>query len=153
MLSFAELQTAVVAARRQFELLKTKHPELRARLPGGQSLAYLVLSLPGGQTGVDSSPLQMLSEFPALIVDDDVKARVLMLRTQTKLPDEEMEQLAGQFYYSEQGQVEMRFNHLDFDLIGKLQVDELVDRQRTPRSKASILIVLGTLGRFAGVEV
>ena len=88
-----------------------------------------------------------------LIVDDEVKARVLTLRTQTKLPDEEMEQLAGQFYYSEQGQVEMRFNHLDFDLIGKLQVDELVDRQRTPRSKASILIVLGTLGRFAGVEV
>ena len=37
---------------------------------------------------------------------------------------------------------------LKFDLVWKLQVDDLVDRDLTPQTKASICIVLGTLAQF-----
>jgi hypothetical protein len=45
--------------------------------------------------------------------------------------------------------VELRFDHLDYALIARLQADELVDRELTPQTRASIRIVLGTLAAFA----
>jgi hypothetical protein len=45
--------------------------------------------------------------------------------------------------------VEIRFNDLTYDLVWKLQKDDLVDRDLTPQTKASICIVLGTLAQFA----
>jgi hypothetical protein len=42
-------------------------------------------------------------------------------------------------------QVEIRFDSLNYELIHVLQTDELVDRQLTPQTRASIRIVLGTL--------
>lgn len=46
-------------------------------------------------------------------------------------------------------QVELRFHDLDYDLIWKLQSDDLVDRELTLRTRASIRIVLGTVSRFS----
>ena len=42
---------------------------------------------------------------------------------------------------------EIRFLHLDYDLIRELQTDELLDRQLTPQTKTSTRIVLGTVSR------
>jgi len=44
------------------------------------------------------------------------------------------------------GQFLARIN-LEYDLIWKLQTDELVDRELTPQTKASIRIVLGTVSQ------
>ena len=44
------------------------------------------------------------------------------------------------------------FQSLDYELIWKLQIDELVDVCRTPQTKASIKIVLGTLWGFGSVK-
>lgn len=49
-------------------------------------------------------------------------------------------------------EVEIRFSNLDYDLIWKLQADELVDRKLTPQTKASIRIVIGTLSGFTGAS-
>jgi hypothetical protein len=123
MLNLNQLQFAVAAAKRQFDLIRKKYPALKAK----DKEAYLVMSLPSGQTGIDSSPTQILSEFPAMVVDDG-----------TPGPK-----------YDEKTQVEIRFNDLKFDLVWKLQVDDLVDCNLTPQTKASIQIVLGTLAQFA----
>ncbi|NLX23330.1 MAG: hypothetical protein GXY55_16890 [Phycisphaerae bacterium] len=40
---------------------------------------------------------------------------------------------------------------MDYELIWKLQTDELVDRNLTPQTKASIRIVLGTVARRLGI--
>lgn len=45
-------------------------------------------------------------------------------------------------------QVELRFHTLNYELIWKLQSDELVDRVLTPQTRASIRIVLGTISHF-----
>ena len=121
MLNFDQLQVAVAAAKRQFELIRKKYPNLKA---------YLVMSLPSGQTGIDSSPTQILSEFPAMVIEDGSPGPK----------------------YDEKTQVEIRFNDLKFDLVWKLQVDDLIDRNLTPQTKASIQIVLGTLAQFAGTH-
>jgi hypothetical protein len=152
MLSLDQLQVAVTAAKRQFGLIRKKYPELKA---------YLVLSLPGGQTGIDSSPAQILKEFPAMVVDDSNKNTALDFQSSLELLEwkdkksleierlkEQLDQLAHQLNYDEKCQVEIRFNDLKYDLIWKLQADDLVDRNLTPQTKASIRIVLGTLAQF-----
>jgi hypothetical protein len=68
MLNLEQLKVAVAAAKRQFGLIRKKYPELKAGL---------VLSLPGGQTEIDSSPAQILKEFPAMVVDDGNKLNAL----------------------------------------------------------------------------
>jgi hypothetical protein len=165
MLDFDQLQEAVAAAKQQFGQLCKKHPGLNAKLPSGQPVSYLVFSLSGGQTGINSSPMQILREFPAMVVDDGNKTAALDLLSRleksgsdaTVVPGiarlkDQMDQLAAQLKYDEKCQVEIRFNDLSFDLIWKLQKDELVDRDLTPRTKASIRIILGTLDQFDGTH-
>ncbi len=41
---------------------------------------------------------------------------------------------------------------VSYCLMCKLQVDQLVDRQLTPQTKASIRIVLGTVDHFARIS-
>jgi len=151
MLSFDQLQIAVAAAKRRFDLIRKKYPGLKA---------YLVMSLPSGQTGIDSAPTQILSEFPAMVVDDNDKTGALHLLSlieklerqaatgpETERVREQLDRLASRLKYDEKCQVEIRFNDLKFDLVWKLQVDDLVDRDLTPQTKASICIVLGTLAQ------
>jgi len=161
MLNLDQLQVAVAAAKRQFCLLQKKHPDLKAKLWNGDSVSYLVLSLPGGQTGIDSSPKQILREFPAMVVDDDAKTSALSIMSRLKILEwkaiagpeterlkEQLDRLAPQLKYDEKCQVEIRFNDLTYDLVWRLQSDDLVDRDLTLQTKASICIVLGTLAQF-----
>lgn len=62
---------------------------------------------------------------------------------------ERLNHLATELKYDGACQVEMRFNDLNYELIWQLQADELVNRNLTPQTKASIRIVLGTLAQFA----
>jgi hypothetical protein len=161
MLNLDQLQVAVAAAKRQFDLIRNKYPDLKARLPTGQSASVLVMSLPSGQTGIDSSPTQILSEFPAMVVDDGAKtdalnllSRLKVLESQAKTGPEterlkkQLDQLVSKLKYDEKCQVEIRFNDLKFDLVWKLQADDLVDHNLTPQTKASIRIVLGTISQL-----
>lgn len=152
MLNLDQLKVAVVAARRRFDLIRNKYPELKA---------YLVLSMPGGQTGIDSCPTQILKEFPGIVINSGVKTTALKLQSElevlewkdSKGPETErlkkqLEQLAAKLDYDEKCQVEIRFSDLKYDLVWKLQGDDLVDRNLTPQTKASIQIVLCTLTQF-----
>lgn len=49
--------------------------------------------------------------------------------------------------------VEIRFKELSYDLIFKLQEDPLVSREHTPQTRASIRIVLGTVGELQKKEI
>lgn len=157
MLSFYQLQVAVAAAKRQFDLIQKKYPALKATLPDGQPASFLVLSLPGGQIGIASSPIQILTKFPAMVIDDSLKTSALSLMDrlseattdlETERLNKQLNQLIPQLKYDGKCQVEIRFNDFRFDLVWKLQSDDLVDRNLTPQTKASIRIVLGTLVQF-----
>ena len=60
-----QFQAAVKAARERFAMLKAKHPTLKG---------YLVLAIPGKQTGIGSGAREILGDLPALIVDDAANA-------------------------------------------------------------------------------
>jgi hypothetical protein len=96
-----------------------------------------------------------------MVVDDNAKTSALNLLSRLKLLESEatagpetervktqLNQLALQLKYDGECQVEIRFNRLNYDLIWKLQVEDLVNRNLTPQTKASIRIVLGTLAQF-----
>jgi hypothetical protein len=87
MLNLDQLEAAVATAQRQFSLMRKKFPKLKARL---------VLSLPGGQTGIDSSPIQILSEFQGMVVDDSAKVRALDLLSRISESPPTMRRVPGQ---------------------------------------------------------
>jgi hypothetical protein len=149
-LDYDRFQAAVKAARDRFAMLKAKHPTLKS---------YLVLAIPGKQTGNGSGAREILDDLPVLIVDDAAKAA---FRQHLKSPppkdagekakkewDDRCEELVADLNYNGGVRVELRFDHLDYALIARLQYDELVDRELTPQTRASIRIVLGTLAAFA----
>jgi hypothetical protein len=152
MLNLEQLKAAVAAANRRFDLIRKKYPELKA---------YLVLSLPGGQTEIGSSPAQILKEFPAIVVDDSNKTAALDLQSSLELLEwkdknspeiqklkKQLDQIASRLKFDEKCQVEIRFHDLKYDLVWKLQADDLIDHSLTPQTKASIRIVLGTISQF-----
>jgi len=59
-----------------------------------------------------------------------------------------LNQLVHKLKYDEKCQIEIRFLDLKYDLVWKLQADDLIDRNLTPQTKASIRIVLGTLAQL-----
>ena len=156
MLNIIHLHFAVAAAKRRFDLIQKKFPDLKASL---------VLALAGGQTGIDSSPAQILGDLPAMIVDGKIKTALLSLLSRLKKLESEsappdktargrklLDTFASLSNYDEKCLVEIRFNEINADLLRKLQADDLVDRKLTPQTKDSRQIVLGTIAHFARSE-
>lgn len=145
-LDLNQFQKALAAANRHFAKIRKKYPTLRA---------YLVLSLRDGQTKLDGELADSIREFPSLLLDSTAKTKILELIKKLK-PKEatkpkqiqlkaELKDLAKDLEFDGSVQVELRFHDLDYDLVWKLQSDELVDRELTPQSRASIRIVLSTI--------
>jgi len=147
-----QFHEAVTAAIRRFSTIRKKYPALKA---------HLVLSSRGDQTRIDASLQQMIEEFPALLPEGGPKAAILVfLKTPVpqKPTDDEKKQWSERFHelaetleFDGKTHVEIRFDQLVYDLVWKLQADEMVDRRLTPQTKASIRIVLGTLAYFSEV--
>jgi len=152
MLDSEQLNVATKRAEGRFGQIKTKYPGLKA---------YLVFFLPSGQVNIESSPKQILSDFPEMVVNNKAKTDGLRLiseitRAESQERSSEVERLNRQFdllvpllRYEGNARVEIRLSDLKYDFVWKLQTDELVDRELTPQTKASIRIVLGTIERFA----
>ena len=150
-LDLCQFQEALAAANRHFAEIRKEYPTLRA---------YLVLSLRGSQIKPDSELAGSIREFPSLLVDSPAKTKMLELIKKLKpkestKPEQiqlkaKLKEMAKDLEFDGSVQVELRFHELDYDLIWKLQSNELVDRELTPRTRASIRIVLGTVSRFSG---
>ena len=69
-LDLCQFQQAHAAANRHFADIRKKYPTLRA---------YLVLSLRGGQTKLDSELADSIREFPSLLLDNPAKTKTLEL--------------------------------------------------------------------------
>jgi len=157
---FLIFEDSVAAANRHFSRIKEKHPHLRA---------YLVLSLPGGQTEVGNSLPKMIAEFPDLFLDSAVRneARIIvrklrslekkketaeaqrrpLLNKRIGILNDRLHDISHDLIIDGNCRFDIRFHHLDYDLIRELQTDELVDRKLTPQTTASIRIVLGMVSQ------
>ncbi len=156
-ISFPRFEESVAAAERHFSRIKEKYPQLKA---------YLVLSLSVGQTEVGNSLQKKIAEFPDLFLDNAVRTEALNLtrklrslekkkesaeahqrpelNKQIGILNDRLQEISCRLLVAGNCRFEIRFHHLEYDLIWKLQTDELVDRKLTPQTKASIRIVLGT---------
>lgn len=155
MLDIIQFHFAVAAAKRRFDLIQKKYPGLKARL---------LLSQPGEQTGIDSSPAQIFRECPAL-VSPHARLKNYMLETVSQLEELEsasdaspeidelrsdLEFLARASRFEENGQVEIYFDDPHNDLIEKLRADDLVGSHLPPN--ASGRMVLATLAQFLQLQ-
>ena len=149
MVGRSELEAAVAAATETFGKLRTDHPKLKA---------YLVLSHGGQQTGLTSNPLEILAACDEMVVAGTAKRDALRLLAEKMRMEAEKasesavqriaKELAGHqstLRLAPQVQIELRFADLRYELVWALQKHPLIDQELTPRMKASIRIVLGTL--------
>jgi hypothetical protein len=158
MLTYEQLQTVIAPMKLQFGKIRKKYRKLQA---------YLVLCRNYHQTDIDASPQQILQELPDLIAGGEIKDssikiywRVVSLQKEDdrqRLPDivklqKQLEEFYPHFRYHTDATVELRFKTLKYCHVWRLQRDRLVDRELTPRSKASIRIVLGNLPHLADVQ-
>jgi hypothetical protein len=146
-----QLKAAADGAAAHSSLIRKTYPKLDA---------YAVFSIPGAQTGIYSSPGEIMKELPAMVVDSTEKTEAKSLLKKLKNKDiseedkkkytKEFDALSKDFLYHGSAFVELRFGNLDYDLIDQLRTDDLVNRELTPQTRASIRIVLGTVQSFLG---
>lgn len=92
----------------------------------------------------------ILTHAPEVFFDTPSKkiARGILKTKNPELPEDVITQLKlhlEQLQLKPDCLLEIRFNHLDFPEIWRLQQDPRIDAKRTPQSKASIRIVLAML--------
>lgn len=160
-INYSQFQKALSAARDLFTQIHKKYPDLRA---------YLVIAFRGEQTDLENNLIQSILEYPSIVLDGPAKSRTLELIKQLrhlnkpkpaespaskksrelkiKIIREEINLLLEDLELDGRIQVEIRFRNLVYDLVWKLQVDDLVDRNLTPQTRASIRIVLGTISQM-----
>ena len=162
MIGIEGLETAVSASQKIMANLQAEHPALRA---------YLVLAHRGRQIELTTNPIAILEGCDLMVADDAAKRDALHLLAElerlvsAKANQRAVQDLSGklaargrELRYIPEIQIEIRFHVLRYALVWALQASPWVDRQLTPQTKASILIVLGTLGemsrkgRMPGVE-
>lgn len=120
--------------------------------------AYLVLALRNMQTEDIQSWDSILRTFPHFITGgpDAETLRQLIRAPKPKDPSlEELAQHRNHFQrcaetttYRPDALIELRFHDLDYTLLDQLRQDPLIDQTFTPKTRASIRIVLGTLWTF-----
>lgn len=66
--------------------------------------------------------------------------------------EKDFDLLLGELRFSGDSLFEIRLGRLHYEEIWRMQADERVDTARTPQSRASIRIVLGTVVQFAAGE-
>ncbi len=116
---------------------------------------YMVLSMPPSQASINSDFVTMLTELPDLFHENPSKIEAVALCSdETSKQDrhirEYLDNIALDLTVEGTCRIETRFNHLDYGLIERLKEDDLVDQELTPRTRASIRIVLGTISSLAG---
>lgn len=105
----------------------------------------------------------MIKIFPGISAPGAVKNKMLKLlkEPQPEKPTEaekkgwedRFQKLAMNLEFEGETQIELRFYDLDYELIRRLQTEDLVDRILTPQSKASIRIVLGTISSIRETQL
>lgn len=155
-----KLKIVMKQANAAFKKIKDKYNELSG---------YLVFSSAHGQCNLTIDISEILKMFPAMIDDSQQKeksvelAQSIMLLEMDKKKSGEIKgnqsqkiekaksqllQIVDNLDIKKDTYIEIRFNKANLDLIYKLQKDGLVSQKHTPQSKASIRIVLGTIGEM-----
>lgn len=132
---------------------------------------YLVLTMKGAYVEADSSVSTMLEKAPGLFDDNAFKTAALAhlqkeppLELQEKGNEKKLErwkdtadrkfrEIALGLRLLPDALFEIRFGHLDYGEIQRMQKDERVDAVRTPQTSASIRIVIGSVVDFVPGDV
>jgi hypothetical protein len=148
-----ELERVVAGARARLKDLKGRYPRLDA---------WLVFALREHQVDLPADLPKILATFPGVFEAGVYRRAAEPLAKRIAEADKnwadltqaerrvrhqlmaKLEPLEARLTISSNVLVELRFETLEYALIDELRGDSLVDRDRTPQTRASIRIVLGT---------
>jgi hypothetical protein len=158
-----ELDNPIASGKVILRKLKSKYQTLDA---------YIVIGSQYGQTEPVADAIRLFEHIPSAFVNSIERKEALVLfdvyqelnRRNRDLKNnflkglidhcrQRLDSLLANIEIVESTQLQLRFGQLDYDLIRELQTDPLVDQTLTPKSGASIKIVLGTLASLRRKEV
>lgn len=151
-LTAGEFARAKASVAKVLVRVRSNYPTLKARA---------VLCVTPAQCDYDADPEGILRYCPALLLDNDAKHELRQMPKPSMVQSQaarrsrykRVDELSELLLYRGEGLVELRFDHLDYPEIWKLQADDLVDRERTPISRTSIRVVLGPLVKFSNARI
>lgn len=134
--SVTQLMTAIELIEPVVRELKRDYPTL---------MPYAVMTHSGADAAIPDRISSLLQKIPEAFVDHETKkiARALVSKNHP-LPQELIQALK----IKPDCCLEIRFQHLDYPQIWRMQTDPRIDLTRTPQTKASIRIVLGVLDQL-----
>ena len=162
-MKIVELKNVTDKSNAILKTIKAKYDELSG---------YLVYSSPYGECNLTDDINEILKLFPNMIVDSQQKERafeltqiLVSLEMDKKKTGEikaneakniekaksDLAHIVNNLQLKEDTFIEIRFdlkNKFNLDSVFHLQKDELVSQKHTPQTKASIRIVLGTIGEI-----
>jgi len=147
-----QLIVVIEKANRLFKALTDKY---------GDENDYLVFSSRFGQCEITTDVKKILKDFPEMIVDSVSKTEAIesikggkQIENQggnSNGPNHNINSGLKELEFRDDTFVEIRFSNLKFETIYQMQKDPLVSQKHTPQTRASIRIVLGTLGELLSV--
>lgn len=151
----SELTVPFANAQEIFRRLKLKYPRLDATLvvtsgygqseltTDGFALFDRVASMFANSS--DRKELLILFDIYKELLRRNADLKSSYIKDTTHRLHARIGQLLGAAEIVESSQINLIFGDLDYELISKLQTDQLVDRALTPQTSASIKICLGSL--------
>jgi hypothetical protein len=162
-LRITELSTPYVNAQKIFNSLKIKYPSLDAKL---------IITSGYGHSELTTDGFALIDKAASIFTNSPERKQVLILydtyqsllrrNEELKSPDikdlitiihQKIKNLLNEIEIVETTQINIQFKELDYDLISKLQEDPLIDKVLTPRTRASIKIVIGTLSSLRKLRI
>lgn len=119
--------------------------QLKAKYP--QASGGIHFAFKGEFVPVNDSFSGLLKKNPYVFADSQTKSKAQsLLKTNKDASEEDIKKLLLLAPLNPECRIEVLWNDLDYDLIAQMRVDLLVDLKLTPQTRASIRIVLGTIG-------
>lgn len=136
-MNIEKLKNTAEKSNALFKKIKAKYTTLSG---------YLVFSSPNGQCELTDDMEKILSEFPDMVHDSKLKNEAITLINKKvsirQMPSKE------ELDIKEDTFIEIRFAKANLNLIFEMQKDPLVSQKHTQKTRASIRIVLGTIGEL-----
>ena len=119
--------------------------QIKAKYPKADGKIHFAYK--GEFAPVNDSVGSLLKKNHYLFLDSEYKSKALgVMKANKDASDEDIRKLLLSAPLNPDCRIEVIWGDLDYDLIAELQGEPLVDQELTPKTRASIRIVLGTIG-------
>jgi hypothetical protein len=124
---------------------ETVWKKIKAKYPAAHG--SLKFANGGDLTSIHANVFESLKENPRLFKDNPAKMKAMAaLKSDKGVKEDTILSMLGNAELNPTSQIVIVWSELDYEIIKQLQYDPIIDQDLTPKTAASIKIVLGVIG-------